>query len=173
MTTMTVERKLIGKGHFTKAYLVDGRVELVSSDPIKECMSMGWFPESRLFADVKFEHHNMNETNTYSMEYFDRPKSLKNSMCEHDWDLYLTLKSLFNVFQNPMNPHMLHSEWHKAFDMIPDRFVEEREELKEALDACANYGSDICFEISPRNIAVKDSRLILLDCFFVRSKLKN
>jgi len=43
--------KLIGKGAFTKAYLMDDQttVFLKSSCPIKEVMALGWFPDSSLF----------------------------------------------------------------------------------------------------------------------------
>lgn len=47
--------KLIGKGAFTKAYLLDnGRVQLHSCCPFKECMAHGWFPESDLFPKLTF-----------------------------------------------------------------------------------------------------------------------
>ncbi|UZT50044.1 hypothetical protein [Enterobacter phage 01_vB_Eclo_IJM] len=41
-----------------------------------------------------------------------------------------------------------------------------------ALDACANFGSDIQFEISPRNVRAVNGKLILVDCFFLVSKLQ-
>jgi hypothetical protein len=44
--------------------------------------------------------------------------------------------------------------------------------MLDALDACANYGNDVCFEISPRNVAVKNGKLVLMDCFFMADKLQ-
>jgi hypothetical protein len=44
--------------------------------------------------------------------------------------------------------------------------------MQDAVEACANYGSDVMFEISPRNVAVHNGNLILLDCFFIKSKLR-
>lgn len=43
--------------------------------------------------------------------------------------------------------------------------------ILEALDACLNYGSSVRFEISPRNVAVQDGQLVLLDCFYLQSTL--
>ena len=57
---------------------------------------------------------------------------------------------------------------------MPDKFDNEKEAILEAIDAMCNYGSDVSFEISPRNIAAdKDGNLILLDCFFIKSQLSN
>ena len=36
-----------------------------------------------------------------------------------------------------------------------------------ALDACGNWSTNVMFEISPRNIAVDNGQLVLLDCFFL------
>jgi len=62
----------------------------------------------------------------------------------------------------------LKDAWYKEFSKVTN--ITLRNSLQEAIDACANYGSDIKFEISPRNVAVKNGNLILLDCFFVGSK---
>ena len=40
----------------------------------------------------------------------------------------------------------------------------------DALRACSNYGSDVGFEISPRNIFIDNGNLILADCFFIISQ---
>jgi len=46
--------KIIGKGSFSTVYeLSEKQVLIKSSDPIKECMSMGWFPESKLFPNIE------------------------------------------------------------------------------------------------------------------------
>ena len=52
---MRKKRIKLGQGAFTCAYLLkDGTVELISFDHIKECMSMGWFPDGRLFPDIEY-----------------------------------------------------------------------------------------------------------------------
>lgn len=169
---MKAKRTLIGKGTFTTAYVLpDGTVELISCDHIKECMSMGWFPDSRLFPEIEQvrDYGEDGFTRVYHMQYYERPRSLKSAMSSHDWAFYKVLRGLDSGCVD--NMYMLHNMWHEAFDTIPDEFADEREDLKEALDACGNYGGDICFEISPRNVAVENGRLILLDCFFVKSQL--
>lgn len=147
-------------------------VELVSCDHIKECISLGWFPDSRLFPDVKqIDDYDENGIfKVYHMEFFDRPRSLKSAMTARDWKLYQILRKLdIGYCERDCDSFQ---QWHDQFETIPDEYAEEREEIQQALDACANYGSDIGFEISPRNVAVKDGQLILLDCFFVKSQLR-
>ena len=153
----------IGKGSFSTAYLMDnGKVFIKSTDHIKECMAQGWFPSSRLFPKVEFGE----AINTYIMKYYKKVTSLKNTLTEKDYAMYKELR----VIANSLNYKAGYNELYEAFKMIKNRRV--RVALQEALSACSNYGGDIGFEISPRNVAVNKGRLVLLDCFFIRSQLK-
>ena len=162
--------KLIGKGAFTKCYLNDDSktVTLHSVDNIKECMAYGWFPSSYLFPNV----NPTEEQGVYTMKYYKRVSSLKNSLSPRQWDLYKVLREVMAKFDYMTHVNALFTAWHEAFDTIPSKYAREREVIKEALDACANYGQDINFEISPRNIAVQGNKLVLLDCFFLTRQLK-
>lgn len=164
--------KLIGKGAFTKAYMWgDTEAFLVSMDHIKEAMAYDWFPEHRLFPEVR----PTDTQGEYLMEYFPRVSSLKNNLDAEEYQLYRELRALFQGFTVPRNNYDLYSAWYKIFStcVLSHPEAEEiREALIDALDACGNYGTDINFEISPRNVAVKDGKLILLDCFFLSSQLK-
>ena len=155
--------KLIGQGSFTKAYLKEnGRVFLDSTDPVKECMSLGWFPENRMFPTIE------RLENGYEMDFYERPKGLKNNLSARQWSFYKALRAL------DVTVHCIYESlyaWEKAFANLPAKFNKEKDDLIEALNACSNYGQDVCFEISPRNVAVKGKRLVLLDCFFMRGKL--
>ncbi|UZT50357.1 hypothetical protein [Enterobacter phage 04_vB_Eclo_IJM] len=76
-----------------------------------------------------------------------------------------------------MRPADLYHKWYEIFQAAHDRSETEtvREGLMDvlmALDACANFGSDIQFEISPRNVRAVNGKLILVDCFFLVSKLQ-
>jgi len=156
--------KQIGRGAFTKAFLRDdGMVELHSVDPIKECMAFGWFPSSRLFPIIK----NI-ECGRYEMKYFPKVKSLKKSLKPKEYQKYLELRNL--SIPVTMNIHDGYDSVYNAFYTIKNKALKEI--MLNALSACINYGSDIGFEISPRNVAVtKTGNLILLDCFFMKSKL--
>ena len=157
--------KLIGKGTFTHAFLIDDNtVALHSTDPLKECMAHGWFPDNRLFPIVEQTDHNV-----YTMKYYPKVRSLKNSLNERDYTLYTILRKLRIV--QPANNYMKLDAWRAAFNTIPGEYSTEREALLDALDACCNYGTDINFEISPRNVAVDNGNLVLLDCFFLTSAL--
>lgn len=157
--------KLIGKGAFTKAYKLDnGDVLLKSCDPIKECMAFGWFPDSPRFPEVNWT----NTQGEYTMDYFPYSAGLKNKLDPIEWELYQTLRGLDHYEPNKYN---YYNTWYKKFEALPDRFAEAREALLDALSACSNYGSDVQFEISPRNVRVVEGKLVFMDCFFIISKL--
>ena len=157
--------KLIGKGEFTKAYLNEkGRVILHSTDRVKECISMGWFPCHRMFPAIE-RLENGCDYQAYEMEYFQRPSSLKDSLTARQYRLYKELRKLSVYAQRNCDSYI---EWINAFKTLPSEFKAEKEALLEAVDSLLNYSTGIRFEISPRNVAVKGRKLILLDCFFIR-----
>ena len=160
--TSTKGLKLIGKGAFTKAFLnVDNSVILVSCCPIKECMSNGWFPDSELFP--KLERVDSDVYSTYTMEYYPRLKGeLKANLDADQYAIYKTLRAFNDIYT--INQFNRVEAIYKAFEGINDEVL--KDVMLEALEACSNYGSDIGFEISPRNVAVKNGKLILLDCFY-------
>lgn len=161
---LTKNHKVIGKGTFTTCYRAgnSNKVLIKSDCPAKECMSLGWFGNSRLFPKVKQELIDNKGNYFYSMPYYKKQKSLKNSLIKKDYELYKFLRG----FHVTSGYHKLY----KAFSKIKNRRV--RTALLEALDGLANFGDDITFEISPRNVAVSNTgRLILLDCFFFINQL--
>lgn len=161
--------KMIGKGAFTRAYLMSsGRVLLKSCCPIKECMSMGWFPDSPLFPVLL-----QVDVEVYEMDYYPKQRSLKNALQPEHWQTYKTLKAAYDqgCLSLPKNIHDAYQHWYNVFEQYLDGELQET--MLEALGACANCGSDIGFEISPRNVAVNSAgELVLLDVFFSHSKLK-
>lgn len=154
--------KLIGKGSFTKAYLLDnGRVQLHSCCPIKECMAHGWFPSSRLFPELQLVDEGI-----YEMDYLTRVTAPKRQLNETGYTLY---KALQQVYAD--GSAVDYFSIYKSLEKYLAGFA-ELETMLEALDACGNWGTDIGFEISPRNISVTpEGFLILADCFFHRPTL--
>lgn len=155
--------QLIGKGAFTKAYRKDDVVYLKSCDPIKECMAHGWFPESRLFPKVKFSDVDGFD---YEMKYYPREKSLKKALRPRQYRLYKALKSISDDRGTCANKYQEYSKWYEKLSSLPSEFSREKEVILEGLDGCTNTGSCIAFEISPRNVAVDNGFLVLLDVFF-------
>jgi len=174
-----MKKQLIGKGSFTKCYLNEDKltVTLISTDYIKECMSLNWFPaDLGLFPDVILNDAISNDAisnddKSYTMKYYPRVTSLKKALNPRDFKLYQCLRKLNIPTDYRNNIHDNYSKWRKEFSTIPDEFKEEREEIIGALDSCINYGSDIGFEISPRNVATDNGKLILLDCFFMVTQI--
>lgn len=166
--------KYMGKGAFTKCYLKDcgARVLLVSTDPIKECMAWGWFPDSTLFPKV-----DMIEVGTYEMDYYPSTRGLKEHLEPEQWELYQTLRRCFSESPHVKKEADLYSSWYSIFEDAREKasikvIKEGIGDVLEALDGCANCGSDIQFEVSPRNVRARGGKLVLMDCFFMVSSLE-
>ena len=150
--------KLLGRGTFSTAYLLDdGNVLLKSCDPVREVQALGWFPKSPLFPTVSFGERD----GEYIMPYYAPVKSAKRDLDPDQYSLYIMLSKL------QANGYL---ELYKLFERIPDDDV--REALLGALDACSNYDEHVSFEISRRNIAVVNGKLVLRDCFFSLTTLR-
>ena len=160
--------KLIGTGAFSKVYHNDNEkhVHIKSDDYVKECMAMGWFPNARCFPKVK---ESTEHGYDYMMTYYPKHTSLKKSLKPAEWAKYQELRRIFDEYAYDSEADYF--TWRKAFKTIKNRTL--RKHMLEALDSLADYGQDIKFEISPRNVAVSPARnLILLDVFFFRSQLQ-
>ena len=162
--------KIIGKGAFSTVYRKStDKVLIKSTDHVKECMSLGWFPTSRLFPKItQVGQDDVSDCKFYESKYYPKFSSLKKELNSLDWEFYNILRGLErSYFGKGSNL----SHWQKQFDTIPSKFKHKKLALLESLDALSNYGDDVCFEISPRNVAINNGRLILLDCFFFSSQL--
>lgn len=162
--------KLIGKGSFTKAYLLpDGQtVKLVTNDPCKECAAM-FAPVSPIFPILECDGYE-GEKRVYRMKYYPKQKSLKKALTARDYRFYKYLRKVAFSSWGCEDPYLSHFK-EKLNEIIPTEFAEEILAICEYIDALNNYGDDMKFEISPRNVAVDNGKLILLDCFFKKSYL--
>jgi hypothetical protein len=173
---MRVERsyKKIGQGLFTSVYRKGNadKVLLISTDPVKECMSFDWFPSTPLFPKVKRLSYNDDGTSTYEMKYYSKVRAPKQQLNNRGYKLYLALREL-NRAPFGSNPYDFYSHWREEFKKLPNTFRVAQGHLVDAIDSLTNYGPDINFEISPRNIATRpNGGLVLLDCFFMPHKLE-
>ncbi|UVX31924.1 hypothetical protein A2a_b_00017 [Klebsiella phage VLCpiA2a] len=165
--------KFIGKGSFTKCFLMDcgKRVQLVTCDPIKEAMAWGWFPDSPLFPKLSFI-----SLGVYEMDYMPSSRGLKGELEPEQWEIYKALRDCFAKNVQVTRRDELYHAWYESFEMHADAYAGSYIEvafrdLMEALDTCSNFGTDVAFEISPRNVRAVNGKLVLLDCFFLVSKL--
>jgi hypothetical protein len=160
----------IKQGHFTTAYLYheQGKVILESRCYIKECMALGWFPDSELFPSIKFadiEDEVNTEFRVYEMPLYVHGQSVKRNVCKEDYEgIYVLLRKIRYVSN--------YADFEQQLITVGVS-KEVKEDLLEAYEACTNYGSDVGWEISPRNVAAtSDGKLILLDCFYIKSQLR-
>jgi hypothetical protein len=155
---------LIGKGLFSRVYLNDDNetVKIMSCCYAKECLALFGYGDSRLWP--KLERVDSDEYSEYRGKYYPRVSGLKRNLCADDWKIYQTLRNLPTFGKD-------YYGLYEVFSTIEDESLQET--MLQALDALADYGSDMAFEISPRNVAIDGDKLILLDVFFFKSQLKS
>lgn len=163
---------LIGKGSFTLCYDNGQSVLLVSNCPVKECNALGWLSASRLFPKIERLAFT-DDVQLFKQEKFAKVKSLKTALQPKEYKLYLQLRELASAYQckhikNPHNKHQIFVDTVKASKL----HHAYKKALIEAVDGLANYTCKIGFEVSPRNVAVKNGKLILLDVFFSLDQLQ-
>jgi hypothetical protein len=167
--------QLIGKGTFSKVYAIDeNRVKIVSSDPVKECLALWGFGDSPLWPVLERTDSLDNGDNVFIGTRYKTGRGVKGLLNPRAYRLYLALRKCGDKHFFGKNQHDALQHWQKVFtEGLVDEFADEREAICEAVDSLCNYGEDIRFEISPRNVAAdKAGGLILLDVFFFVSHLR-
>lgn len=160
----------IGRGSFSTVYKKNNKTVLIKSlDPVKECMSLGWFPKNRHFANIKRISVN-NDYSFYEMRLFEKVRAPKQVLKPAEYKKYLQLREVSNKFYAKYEEsYYVHFERALIALLSDKRLIQA---LLEAYNACLNYSDAVRFEISPRNIAAtKSGNLILLDCFFCSDML--
>lgn len=151
----TTGLELIGTGLFSKVYaLNDKKVLIDTCCPCKAAMQE--FPSSKYFPKIELQEVLPTNRKLYTMKRYSKTRSLKNSLKPKQYELY---KELRTVFLSSWN-----CSTRTALNRIQNKRV--RELLLQAYDTCICYGDEVKFEISPRNVAVHNGNLVLLDVFF-------
>lgn len=158
----------LGKGVFSKAYLVGERVILTSEDPAKECLALFCQDGNPHIPEIE-PLQSIGGKDAYSMPYYQPLKAT----CKKAWKDYKEVKDLID------NASYVARQKYTCFSGYRGIFEESNlsELLKDALlcilDNMPNYTDQIFLEISPRNAKVgKDGQLVLLDIVGVSDKLE-
>lgn len=170
--------KLIGRGAFSRVYSIpsnDKEVFIKSCDPVKELMANGWFPDSERFPRTRHAV-NLEGEEGYIQERFEKVSSLKKSLIPSEYKLYKELETLFKGYSDTDNYHRAIRSDNSMYFLIKELknsnlSSEVKEILISALEECGNFGTDVCLEVSPRNVAVRDGKLVFLDLFFLQKYL--
>ena len=167
--TTSFKRKLIGTGTFTKAYQVgENEVEVVSFCPAKECYAL--FSQGNTFAPVMERVDYLDSgAGVYAMPLYPKVAAPKKQLNAESYSVYKVLRDIsgkwdmnYNKFCDLVNTSTLLND-------IKEAVLELADDVSNAID-CYDFG----FEISPRNISVKeDGSLVMLDCFFSRKLLRS
>jgi hypothetical protein len=163
-------KKLIGTGSFSKVYQISkNKVEIHSSDPVKECMSLGWFPNSRLFPRIKRTKILYDQKyNIYESRLYEKVNAPKKQLKKSHYKMYLELRKIDGAILPPRGNRV-----NNLIEAIKKSNLSRhwKEIINNAIYSLSDYGDDVVFEISPRNIAVSNGNLVLLDCFFMENSL--
>lgn len=170
---------IIGRGTFSACYdYSESQVLVLSNCPVKEALSLGFFPENGALNWPKVERvefmHKGDKT-LYIMPKYTKVKGVKKDLKPNDYTLYKMLKKLEFIFhgidtKNTYDNYSVLYNLVQNADYIPDNI---KTEFCKALDAVANYTSAIGFEVSPRNLALNENGdMVLLDLFFSIEQLK-
>ena len=166
---------LIGRGMFSTVYRKNAKTVLIKSvDPVKECMAMGWFPSSRMFPKTTRVAILDDDQGTalYEQRYYPKVKSVKAALKPAEWEFYQELRSMQNNINHFLDDYKALDSLQSLIKALPSKYARKKAALLGAIDALTNYGPDIRFEVSPRNVAAHNGNLILLDCFFMAEKAK-
>lgn len=166
---------MIGKGLFSYVYYIkegqQDRALIATCDTLKECYSLGWMPEKDDSLPCFFPQ-DVRKIDTcddgnyclYSMPLYTCMSSLKECLLPEAYAVYQALRKLqTRLFGLAV--------WDAVKEIQKDTNLPEpvKEMLIDGLEAMGNYGTDIGIEVSPRNVAVSEGKLVLLDIFYIRS----
>lgn len=149
-------------------------VYMISVCPIKRCIAEeNLYDEFDMLPQIH-EVQNDQCSIIYKMPYYHTSRAVKKMLSDDQYDIYKMLVDLCDKFiatiQTPKhNNHNNYSILFNLFDQIENADV--RDQMLGMLDCFANWTHKICFEISPRNVAEKDGKLVLLDCFYCVERL--
>ena len=92
--------KQIGKGAFSTVYKKGtNKVLIKSCDNVKECMSMGWFPNSKMFPKIKrVGVSDCGQFQFYEEKFYPKTRSLKQDLLPSEYEFYL---NLFVLYKHP------------------------------------------------------------------------
>ena len=160
-------KKRIGTGSFSQAYQQkDGKVIIVSDDPVKKLMSKGVLPDHRMFPKVTMIAPETRRTDgIYEMEYYsivrDMPEEeIRKQLSKRQWYLLSTLRTIYCANGSPEEiKKQLTRQMAKCFHR-------EMHLLFTAIDAVHATGVRANCEFQCMNLAVRDGKIVFLDCFF-------
>lgn len=161
---------IIGRGAFTKCFELNAsEVLLLSCDPIKECNSAGWMPESdRLITLERIDYDGI-------FALYKAPKMPKfkvGDLSLPEYALFKQLKSFCNSLQWPTNDYQRLYYFNDKLEES-DLPKDIKELLVDCGEACMNYGPKLGFEFSPRNLSTKEGKIVFLDCFYLLDTLQS
>lgn len=173
---MISKGKQIGKGTFSTVFedtANSDKVWIVSTDKAKEAVAEGIAYSEMLPSLERQGFATDNDEDMRAIYHGDRyakVRAPKRELNPKAFKQYQQLRKASLTMGLPYNEHDSYNVTYKAFEMLEDKGLSE--EMLSILDGYSNYGSDVAFEISPRNIAVgADGQLILLDCFYFKTDL--
>lgn len=156
--------KLIGRGMFSRVYAENDSTVLINScDPIKECLASWGLADSELFPTLERVEYGCYSS-LFRMKRYNKVRAPKQELESWDYNVYLECRKLMSM---SYDDNYQFANCVKSLDLDE----ETKGALVEGFESCMNYTNNVGFEISPRNIAVDNGKLILLDVFFDKNRV--
>lgn len=156
----------LGKGFFSAVFKESpSTVLVVSDDPAKECLALGWMPDSSLLPTIERLEYGIEGLSLYRMPLYNTFRAPKRHLNKKGYSQYSDFLSLrWKIASCQKNWDLI-----SILEEIP---TDNAYLLSQCIDSMSSYTDQCGFEISPRNIASdKDGNLILLDCFFDKARI--
>ena len=164
------KKNFLNKGAFSKAYKINEKVVIRSSDIAKECLAMFCQDERNKHIPKTSCLDDINNFSVYEMPFYNPLKASSKLAWSHYKELKKTLDEM------PYDECIQYA----CFNNYIKRFkaCNVPEELKQALiiliSEMMNYSDNIFVEFSPRNLKVdNEGNLILLDIIGDSKSLDN
>lgn len=168
-----VEGKYIGKGSFSKAYLVQDKVYIINynDDPSKECLAMFCQGYSKHIPVIEYLGHTNKGKQVFSMPYYKKLTTKHKTAWAQGKEIRQYL------VRAPYNPSLkkpwLYHEWILKNLEALNVPIELKEAISTIVENAKNYGDDCLLEANKANLGVdNDGNLILRDILCFESSIK-
>lgn len=166
--------KKIGSGAFCQVYR-KGKTKVIiqSCCTVKRAMSEGFFPDSPLFPKIKLLDRKGRWSyyeGTY-MKVFDEYSTLMSKLNPFDKEFYHELNLAQYLDDHDEDYFDSYAGVIKNIETLPNKFHCRKALMIEAVEGLSNYGSDMALDVGTKNVALKNGKLVLLDCFFFKREI--
>lgn len=169
----TLEGRPLGKGLFSRAYMVERQVYIVNvkEDYSKECIALFCQAECIHIPKIKYLGYNCKDQQVFIMPYYDKLKASH----KEAWNQGKKLRGYIDLAYSETRQRKNHefSEWIQENLESLNVPASLKEAIRTIVNAAMNYGEDARLEANPANLGVdKKGNLVLRDILCFKSSIE-